>query len=217
MELRLHRGGRFRRWLASAFGFDPESGDRLYRRLFHGAGAFALVYYLVPNRFFIVLPKVDVLLLVLGVAVALEALRLGLGLELPTIRPYEAHRPASFLFYGVALVLAILLLPEPVAAAVILGTALVDPFVGELRANPRLGRFDPAAPMLLYFALAATALLAVGGWPWPFALALGAGAAVLGVAAERVRFGWLDDDLTMTAVPAVFLYFVGVRALGLPA
>ena len=51
--LRLHRGGTFRRRLALAFGRDEAAGDIVWRRLVHGAGAFVLVYYLVPVDFFV--------------------------------------------------------------------------------------------------------------------------------------------------------------------
>ncbi len=213
---RLHRGGSFRRRLALAFGQDESVGDALWRRLVHGAGAFVLVYFVLPNDFFVLLPKEAVLLLALAAVVVIEVLRLGFGLEVPTLRDYEAHRLASYVFYSVGLVVAVLLLPEGLACAVVLGTALVDPLAGELRAAP-VGRFvGLGVPVAAYAALAVVALWAVGRWPVLDALALGLAAAVLAVAVERWRFRWLDDDLTMTLAPAALLYGVGVLALGLP-
>ncbi len=216
MGLRLHRGGRFRRRLAAVFGREPEAGDQIWRRLIHGAGALVLIYYLLPGDFFVVLPKEGVLFLALGVAGALEVLRLGLHVDLPTIRPYEAHRPASFLFYATGLVAAIVLFPEPIAAAAILGTALVDPLIGELRARPRGRAIRLGIPLAVYAGLAAAALAGVGRWPPIAALPLAGLAAVVAIAVERWRFRWLDDDLTMTIVPALVLYGLGILALGLP-
>lgn len=213
--LRLHRGGGFRRRLATAFGRDPEAGDALWRRVLHGAGAFVLVYYLVPVEFFVLVPKEVVLLAALAAVGLLEALRLVAGLELPTIRGYEAGRPASFVFYAVALVGAVLLAPRAIAVAVVLGTAFVDPLAGELRADARRARLAPWVPFAAYAALATVALGAVGRWPWPIALGLGGVAAAVGVAVERWRFRWLDDDLTMTVVPAVVLYAWAVALGGL--
>jgi len=40
--------------------------------------------------------------------------------------------------------------------------------------------------------------------------------APIAVAAERPKWPWVDDDLVMTLVPALFLYAAGVLALGLP-
>jgi hypothetical protein len=188
----------------------------LWRRLVHGSGAFVLIYFLLPDGFFVVLPKETVLLLALAAAGVLEALRLGLGVELPTLRDYEAHRLASYVFYAVGLVAAILLLPEGLAVAVILGTALVDPIAGGLRSAQAPGPVAVAVPIVVYAGLAALALASVGRWPLGPAVALGTAAAVVAVAVERWRWRWLDDDLTMTVAPAVLLYGVGIVAFGLP-
>ena len=213
--LRLHGGGEFRRRLAVAFGRPEAAGDVVWRRLVHASGALILVYYLFPVDFFVVLPKEDVLLLALAAGFVLEVLRLRAGVELPAIRAYELRRPASYLFYAVGLVIAVLLFPEGIAAAVVLGTALVDPLAGELRSDPRFRRWSLAGPLGAYVALAATSLAVVGRWPLGFAVALGVAAAVAAVGVERWRFRWLDDDLTMTVVPALLLLGAAV-AFGLP-
>jgi len=204
----------FRRRLARALGRDEAPGDVLWRRIVHGAGAFVLVYYLVPGDLFVVVSKEVVLLLALAAAFVLELCRLGLGLPLPTIRGYERDRPASFVFYAVALVVALLVFPEPIAVVVVLGTAVVDPLAGELRTGSR-PRLAPWVPFTVYAGMAAGILATFGRWPWVWAAVLGvlAGAAAVGV--ERWRFRWLDDDLTMTVVPAVLLYAAGVLGLGL--
>ncbi len=213
---RLHRGGKTRAWLARTLGTDEAHADRLYRRVVHGAGVLVLLYYLLPAGVFVVVPNWGVLVIALAVAVVLDALRLAAGLELPTIRDYEAHRPASFVFYATALVGALLLLPEPIGAAVILGTALVDPLAGELRGRAVGRAVRWGVPIVVYGVLAFGALTLVGRWPWATAGALAAAAGVVAVVAERVRLYGLDDDLTMTAAPAVLLYGVGVVLLGLP-
>ncbi len=212
---RLHRGGAFRRRLARFFGRDETQGDVLWRRILHGAGAFVLVYFVLPDGFFVVTSKAVVLLLALAAAFVLELARVGFGVELPTIRGYEARRPASFLFYSVALVLAILLFPEGIAVAAVLGTAFVDPIAGDLRSSARPGIVRLGVPLAVYAALATTALAAVGHWPLGWAVGLGIGASVVAVGVERWRFRWLDDDLTMTVVPALVL-LGAAWGLGLP-
>jgi len=47
-------------------------------------------------------------------------------------------------------------------------------------------------------------------------VALGELAGAVGVSVERWRFRWVDDDLSMTVVPALVLYAVGIGLLGLP-
>lgn len=182
----------------------------------HVAGAAVLVYYVVPTGFFLVAPKVDILLAALAVVVILEILRHASLLQLPTIRPYESRRVASFVFYAVALVLAVLLFPLPVGAAIVLGTAIVDPISGELRYQRATPLLSIGIPLGAYGALAFVGLAAIGGWPAGDAAVLAAIASPLAVASERPKWPWVDDDLVMTLVPGLFLYAAGVLVLGLP-
>ena len=217
MSLRLHRGGRFRRWLGARFGGDEALGDRLWRRILHAIGASSLLYFAVPTDFFVVLPKSVVLLLALTVVLVLEVLRHAVGLELPTLRPYEKQRIGSYVFYAIALTGAILLFPRPIAFAVVLGTSLVDPLAGELRASRRYPRLYPGLPLVTYALLAFAGLAVGGGWPIGVSAGLAVLAAAVAIAVERPKLAWVDDDLAMTFVPALVLYAVGVLALGLPA
>jgi hypothetical protein len=216
MALKLHRGGRFREWLGARLGGDFDLGDRAWRRLLHAAGAAVLIYYAIPDNFFLITPKLYVLLAALTAVLLLEILRHIAHLELPTIRPYEARRIGSFAFYAIALVGAVVLFPEPIGAAVVLGTAFVDPLAGELRGSASVRRLYPAIPLVAYAGLAFVGLRLIGGWPGVDSAGLAGLAAAIGIAAERPKLDWLDDDLTMTFLPAIALYLAGVVALGLP-
>ncbi|MGA8275249.1 MAG: hypothetical protein WB789_05330 [Thermoplasmata archaeon] len=216
MNLRLHGRGRFRTWLGARLGGDLELGDRVWRRVLHGLCAAVLLYYLLPDGFFIVAPKEVVLVAALVAVLVLEGLRHLVGLELPTIRPYEQKRVASFAFFALAIVLAVLLFPEPIAAAVVLGTALVDPLVGEMRVAGFRRATLWAVPILAYAGLAFVGLQLVGRWPVLDAIGLAVLAAPIAVAVERPKSRWVDDDLAMTFVPAVVLYVVAVLVLRLP-
>ena len=216
MGWKLHRGGRFRRWLGARLGGDAELGDRAWRRIMHLFGAAVLVYYPIPDDFFVVAPKVYVLLAALVAVLVIECLRHLFHLELPTIRPYEARRVGSYVFYSIALVGAVLLFPLPIAAAVVLGTALVDPIAGELRSSAKFRSLYPGVPLAAYAALAFTGLDVIGRWPVTDSAGLAVLAACVGVASERPKLAWVDDDLAMTFLPALVLYGIGVLALGLP-
>jgi hypothetical protein len=215
MDLRLHRGGKFRRWLGRRLGGDFELGDRVWRRALHVIGAATLVYYLLPTDFFLIAPKEYVLLAALAAVWVVELLRHAVGLELPTIRPYEEGRVGSFAIFGTAIVIAILVFPLPIACAVVLGTAIVDPLAGELRRNPRYRRMDAVLPYGVYVLLAFVGLAVLGRWPAvpSFGLALLAGA--IAVAVERPKVWWYDDDLAMILVPALVLYAIAIPGLGL--
>lgn len=216
MELPSYGHGRFRRWLGHALGGDEELGNRAWRRILHVGGSLVLVYYAVPNNFFVIVPKEDVLLALLAAMFVLELLRHAAGLKLPTIRPYEARQVASFVFYSLALVLAVLLFPIPIGAAVVLGTAIVDPVAGELRARSTSLLLTMGIPLAAYAMLAFVGMAAIGGWPPGDSALLAVGAAGIAVAIERPKWRYVDDDFAMTLVPALFLYGAGVLALGLP-
>jgi hypothetical protein len=216
MRLKFHGGGRFRRWLGARLGGDEALGDRVWRRVLHGITGLALVYYALPNGLFVVAPKRTILLAALAAILVLELLRHAGVLELPTIRPYESRGVGSYAFYAIAVVGAIVLLPEPIAAAVVLGTALVDPLAGELRAAPSWRRAYPGIPLAAYAGLAFVGLAIIGRWPLADSAGLALLAAPIAVAAEWPTLTWIDDDLAMTFAPALALYLVGVVALGLP-
>lgn len=204
-SMRLHRGGRFRAWLGARLGGDAALGDRIWRRILHALGAGVLLYYLLPPNVLVVAPNWVIPLLALAAFGALEVLRLNGWVEVPAIRSYEEHRPASYAYFALAIVAAILLFPEAIAAAVVLGTAMVDPIAGELRRTPSGRRWYPYVPFVVYLGLAGVAFVAIGHWPLAPSLGLAALAAALAVAAEMPKWKYVDDDLAMTLVPGVVL------------
>ena len=203
--MRLHTGGRFRRWLGARAGGDFEKGDRLHRRLLHGLGAFAILYLLVPPRLLVVVPNDVILLAALELILVVEYLRHVRHWELPTIRPYEVGRIASYVFYAVALTGALLLFPRPIAAAVILGTALVDPLLGELRLRSSRPAGSILPGLVGYTFLAGLAFALLGGWRGAALVGFALLAAAIAVAAEWPNWGSVDDDLAMTLVPGAVL------------
>lgn len=216
MPARLHFGGRSRRWVGNRLGGDEELGNRVWRRAFHAFGAVVLLYYLLPDRFFIVLPTETVLLLALVAVLVLEGIRLRTGAELPTIRPWEHHRVASYAFYAVALVLAVLVFPEAVAVAVVLGTALVDPVAGELRGRNVSSSVQWGVPILAYAVIGSVSFREIGGWTLPTTVVTAFAAAAIAVAVERPKILWADDDLVMTLVPGTALTLLLLVVPGWP-
>jgi len=216
MDLRLHRGGKFRTWLGSRLGGDFALGDRVWRRTLHVVAAVALVYYALPTGFFVIAPKEYVLLAALAAVLVVEVLRHAVGLELPTIRPYEVGRVGSFAIFGTAIVIAILLFPLPIGCAAVLGTAIADPLAGELRTSSRFRHVDVLVPFGAYTFLAFVGLALLGRWPAIPSVGLALLAAAIAIAVERPKVWWYDDDFAMTLVPAVVLYLLAVGLFGFP-
>jgi hypothetical protein len=215
-RLRLHTGGKFRSWLGRRFGGDAELGDRVWRRILHGLGVLVLLYYILPARFFILLTTEEVLLVALLTILALEALRLFAGLEMPTIREYERRRMASYAFYAIALSVTVLVFPPVIGVVVVLGVAFVDPLIGELRRRPGLAWSHWLVPIVVYIGLATAALVLAFAWDPVAAFEIGVLLAVVAVAVERPRIQFLDDDIAMTLVPAVLFALILYVVPGLP-
>ena len=208
MRLRFHRDGRLRGWIGSKLGGDFELGDRIWRRCLHLTGAFVLIYYVLPPRFFLFVANSVALLLALAAVLVLEVLRHVAHAELPTIRPYEQHRVASFAFYAIALVIAVVVFPPAIATVVVLGTSLIDPLIGELRVRHVGLPANPLLPLAGYFGLALGSLTIAWRVPLSVAVVSAGLAAILGVAIEAPRVRGVDDDLAMTLVPAFILLTV---------
>jgi hypothetical protein len=184
--------------------------------LLHLFGLAVLLYYVLPAMILPWLPTEVLLLAALGLVLVLEASRLALGVELPTIRDYERARVASYTWFAVGLVVAVLLFPRAIAVAAVLGTGVVDPLIGELRLSEERRRWYPAAPALVYFGLATSAFLFVGRWHWIPAVGAAGAMAAVALAIERPKRAWLDDDFTMTMLPGIVLTVAVALAPWLP-
>ncbi len=205
MPVRLHRGGRFRTWLGRKLGGDFELGDRAWRRILHLLGLLVLLYYVVPPDFFVVLSTKEVLILVLAAALVVEASRHLLRVEVPLIRPVEEDRVASYVYFAVALVAAVLILPMAIATVVAVGTSVFDPLVGEMRLSRRYARYYPGVPVVLYALMAGGVLAALTPWGPLEVVVLALLGAIVAIASEAPKYRWLDDDLAMTLLPGLLL------------
>ncbi|MCI4350964.1 MAG: hypothetical protein L3K15_05570 [Thermoplasmata archaeon] len=210
MRLRFHRGGKTRTWLGAKFGGDFELGDRIWRRVLHFAGAFVLLYFLLPPHFFLIVTNLEALLLALAAVLVLELLRHVAHAELPTIRPHEQRWVASFAFYAVALVAAVVLFPAPIATVVVLGTSLVDPLIGELRVRHASAPTRLGLPLVAYFGFGVAGFAVAWHVPLTVAVPAAGVAAWTAVLVESPRIRGVDDDLAMTLVPAIVLAILAI-------
>ena len=222
MAARPDTDGRMAQWLGARLGGDAELGERAWRRILHGAGAFVLLYFVLPSDFFVVISTTALLVVLLVAVLVLEGLRHAFKFRLGLIRPYEQDRIGSYAWYAVALTVAVLAFPPPIAAVVVLGVALVDPLTGELRRRDEPKRFLPIVPIAVYTLLGAIALALGFGWTWVAAVGASFTLGVVAIVVEQWRIPGVDDDLLMTLVPGVlgsiWLYVApGLPALGVGA
>ncbi len=168
--------------------------DAYLRRASHTVGACAVMYYALPEDMYgvprLIIPALAVILTTAG-----EFARRRKGALIPGLRDFERHRIASFYYYGLSIVLLLLLAPQVVAIACILLMAFVDPFMGETRGKVWS---LPAA-----VAFGAFLMYAAGFGPehWPYIIA----GALTAVVLESVSHHPLDDDYTMSLGTALVL------------
>lgn len=188
--------------IASQVDFDPH----WFRRAFHSFGACFIAYYLAPATGLAGAIRGAMPLALLAGALGLEAYRIS-G-RMPTeaffgLREYERRRISGYVYFGIATVSLVYLFPQPLAVACILGAAIGDPIIGEIR---RMGHVRASLVAGLAFVLAC--FLLVGFHP----LLAVFGAAVM-VGAENVKIRWLDDDLLMPLLPAVAILALASTAI----
>ena len=105
-----------------------------FRRVFHTFAASFLIYYMLPNE-----PWVNTLKICISVGVVvfvfiLEYFRVKGKFDSSHffgLRIYEKKRPASYLYFGVAILILLLFFPQQIAIPCILCACLADPMIGD--------------------------------------------------------------------------------------
>jgi hypothetical protein len=177
----------------------------LLRRTVHILVALAPAYFLIPET----VPGIDlkrwVLLVVFFAGVALfESFRLWRGVSFLGLRPHEKKAIASFAWAAAGITLALWIFPEEIATAVLIGMALVDPLLGELRRRGYGSLTAQGTSVVVYFAICAISLFA---WDVPalHVLLLSVPGSVVAVASEWKKVPYIDDDFLMIVVPGALM------------
>ena len=203
--------------------------QHLLRRFVHLSSSLILIYFLLPDTVFYIPKKALVIILFVFVPLTLELTRIRSKKLIFGQRPHEIHMIGSYAWSLMASTVIILVLPQEIAAPVIVIYAFADPLIGEIR----LWKKRMVLPL-------GTLLIAVSfmvfGYDWWLALIAGLfmviGEAVELVGDLRIRpelvhmytkrmgidrlklFFKTDDDFTTQIIPAMVL---GVIYIYLPA
>jgi len=175
-----------------------------FRRVFHTFAATFLFSYLLPDNPWINLGKLYVpIIVVTGIAI-LEYRRIKGEVDHQHffgLRSYEKRRPASYLYFGVAMLFLFLFFPQQIAIPCILCAAFSDPLIGELRHS--LGKkraYVFGFSVSLFFFL--ITWLRAEWWVLIVVSILGASGALIG---EAKKLKMIDDDFMIQMVPAILL------------
>jgi len=181
----------------------PMNREALVRRAVHASIALAPLYYVIPLN----LPvcgwhRWTLVVMFFAGIMLFEAYRLRRGMTFLGLRPHEKGQIASFAWAAAGITAVLWLCPHDIAAAALVGMALVDPVAGEMRRAGYGRRATVPLSIAMYFCLAASVLVLWDLRADSIGFVLAAVAAVLAVASESVKVRYVDDDFLMSVVPA---------------
>jgi len=204
--------------------FDPSGGTHddegtlphhkhLFRRFVHMACGLSVVAVLFPETAYWDTFRVLLVVFVLFVAYSIEGVRLATGSVIFGMRSYEKDEISGIVWAATGTAIALfsmdVLVPRHVVAAILLGLAFMDPYMGEMRAHYPKGY--PVLPVFVYMALFMLVTLAFGEDPRSLVnmlyIVLGS---VFAVVAEYPRIEGVDDNFLMVVVPLVVCALVGM-------
>lgn len=178
-----------------------------FRRAFHTFAASFLFYYLLPDEEWINVIKIVVPIILVLCMIVIEYRRLRGSLDHQRffgLRNYEKKRPASYLYFGIAVLLLFLLFPQQIVIPCLLCAAFTDPIIGETRYY--LGKkkaYVIGFIISLFFFL--ITWYQADWWVLILVAVIGASAALVGEA-KKLRF--IDDDFMIQMLPAVLLWLL---------
>jgi len=175
-----------------------------FRRVFHTFAASFLFYYLLPDEEWVNLGKIIIPIIIIFCMIVVEYRRIRGDLDHQRffgLRNYEKKRPASYLYFGVAVLLLFLLFPQQIAIPCILCASFTDPIIGESRYYLGKKRAYAIGFIVSVFFFLGTWYQA-DWWILMLVVLLGATGAVIG---EAIKLKLVDDDFMIQMLPAFLL------------
>ncbi|MCX6663071.1 MAG: dolichol kinase [Euryarchaeota archaeon] len=187
-----------------------------FRRVFHTFAASFLFYYLLPDEEWINSVKIVLPVIIVLCMVVVEYRRIRGDLDHQRffgLRNYEKKRPASYLYFGVGVLILFLLFPQQIAIPCILCASFTDPIIGESRYYLGKKRAYAIGFVISAFFFLVTWYRA-DGWALILVSLLGATGAVIG---EARKLKFVDDDFMIQMAPAILLLLMwqGLLAMGI--
>jgi len=187
-----------------------------FRRVFHTFAASFLFYYLLPDEELMNTIKIVVPILIVFCMIVIEYRRLRGTLDHQRffgLRSYEKKQPASYLYFGIAVVLLFLLFPQQIAIPCILCASFTDPIMGETRHYFGKTKAYAIGFIVSLFFFCITWYRA-DWWILLLVSVIGAAGALIG---EAKKLRLIDDDFMIQILPAILLLVLwqGLRFFGI--
>ena len=171
----------------------------LFRRLFHLTGSFYLVYYLLPEELLPGFFRWYGVVILVAVALIIEAIRIKTGKLVFGMRKYESKQISAYAWFAVGLGIALLFFDMVFVVSVVIGMATIDPVIGEIRYRKK--KLYPMIPSILYAIIMFACLFLLSYKPfWGLAPITVVGTSVA-IYAESWNIKEVDDDFLMILVP----------------
>ena len=184
-----------------------EVDSHWFRRAFHTFAASFLVYYLIPSEGWIGALKIIIPAGIVACIAIIDYGRIRGEFDQRRffgLRGYEKGRPASYLYFGIGLLLLLVLVPQQIAVPCVLCASFTDPLIGESRYY--LGKKSAYAlgfvASMFFFLLT---WYRAEWWVMLIVALLGASGAVIG---EAKKWNLIDDDFMIQVLPAILLLCV---------
>lgn len=177
----------------------------------HVGLVFSLVYYLMPVDLPVLGLRRWVLLIgFIAVILGFEVYRLRKNMVFLGLRPHEKNQIASFAYAATGLVMVMWLFPHEIAAVSVIGLALIDPLLGELRRLRIPTVVKVLLPMGGYWLIALSVLHFAGGREIWEELTMGAAAMLVAIPSEWFKIEYVDDDFLMLLTPAIVMAWLSL-------
>ncbi len=179
------------------------------RKIIHMFGFVALLYYVLPvGEFYRDLTAI----LVVGIVMLFEVLRIFLGFDIPLFRNYEKNTLSGFGWCAIGLGVSFFLFPVWVNVPIVFAWAWIDPFMGYYRKKKWM---IPSALILYTLIFYITSIVPFGMVSYE-QLIIGPIVAGVGIWSEMLgkheKLRWLNDDFTMVLFPALAYYLLALFA-----
>lgn len=187
-----------------------------FRRAFHTFAASFLFYYLLPDKEWMNTVKIALPIIIVLCMAFIEYNRIQGGFNQQRffgLRVYERKRPASYLYFGAAALILLLMFPQQIAIPCILCGSFSDPMIGEFRYY--LGKKNAYIigfiGSLFFFLIT---WYKADLWVIILVSLLGATGTVIG---EAKKNSFIDDDFMIQILPAIVILLIwqGILIFGI--
>lgn len=178
----------------------PEE-ERLMRRILHSMAWIVLVFYLVPDPLFGYSRRFW-LMIVVGVVLSFEALRLYFEFDVYGMRHYEKRQIAAYAWATMAAGITLFFFPMHLAFVCMIGMGIVDPMIGEIQYH--IPKLYPYVPLITWFGLAVIILNILTDYTAGLVIFMASVGSVIAIIAEYPSIV-IDDDFLLVIAPLFVL------------